>query len=167
MPTATTPRHRAPAPSTGPKHARPAASARARAGQAATKGAIGAGRIAAKGAGAAGGKAKGSAKAAVRNPGENVLMAEYMLCMIILGAGTLVAPSGSKDGVPRLMIKASALSILFVVLALVSAGGPRLAKVAGAAGGLITLAYVVVSSDAHDIVKWISSFYSTKGVAGS
>jgi hypothetical protein len=100
--------------------------------------------------------------------GNRVLLAEFTACFVVLGLGTVLAPSGTKDGVPRLMSRGSGLCLLFFILALVSGAGPGARKAANALGGLVTVAYLVTSSDAHNVFGWITQFYSTAGVqAGS
>jgi hypothetical protein len=98
------------------------------------------------------------------NP-RRLLLLEFAICFVILGAGTVVAPSGSQDGVPRMAVKGSGLAALFLILSLVASGGQTAAKAAAGLGGLVTLAYVVTSSDAANIVSWISGFYSHSGLA--
>lgn len=90
-----------------------------------------------------------------------LLLVEFLVCMVILGAGTIVAPQGSKDGVPRLMTRGTGLSLLFFVLALTAGGGPKVKKAAEALGGLVTVSYLVLSSDALNIFKWMISFFGT------
>lgn len=88
-----------------------------------------------------------------------LLLVEFLICMVILGAGTILAPQGSKDGVPRLMTRGTGLSLLFFVLALASGGGARSKRAAEALGGLVTVSYLVLSSDAVNIFKWATSFF--------
>ena len=92
-----------------------------------------------------------------------LLTAEFVVCIVILGLGTLLAPEGSKDGLPRAMVKFSGLSAVFFILALASAGGQGSARAATAIGALMTTAYVFTSSDAHNVVKWIEEFFSKTG----
>jgi hypothetical protein len=92
-----------------------------------------------------------------------LLTAEFVVCIVILGLGTLLAPQGSKDGLPRAMVKFSGLSAVFFVLALASAGGKGAARTATAIGALMTTAYVFTSSDAHNVVKWLEEFFSKSG----
>lgn len=119
-------------------------------------------------------KVKSQAKKAVANApakGANwvfsgnrkLLTAEFIVCVVILGLGTLLAPQGSKDGLPRAMIKFSGLSAVFFVLALASAGGKGAARTATAIGALMATAYVFTSSDAHNVVKWLEEFFSKSG----
>lgn len=92
-----------------------------------------------------------------------LLTAEFVVCIVILGLGTLLAPQGSKDGLPRAMVKFSGLSAVFFVLALASAGSKGAARTATAIGALMTTAYVFTSSDAHNVVKWLEEFFSKSG----
>jgi hypothetical protein len=96
--------------------------------------------------------------------GNKMLLAEFVLCFVILSLGTIVAPQGSKDGVPRLISRGSGLCLLFFVLALVAGVGPGSKRVAGSIGGLVTLSYLLTSSDANNVLTWITGFYSKAGV---
>jgi hypothetical protein len=89
-----------------------------------------------------------------------LLLAEFVICVAVLGAGTLVSPEDSKHDVPRAMIKGSALAAVFFLLALVASGGQKPARVANAIGTLITATYVLTSADVHNLVTWIGSFFS-------
>ncbi|MEV8530086.1 hypothetical protein AB0451_39440 [Streptomyces sp. NPDC052000] len=113
------------------------------------------------------GKGKPSATARARRwawaDNRRLLTAEFIACVVVLGLGTLLAPKGSKDGIPRLMIKGTALSGLFLLLALVASGGKGPARAATAIGTLVTAAYVLTSSDVHNVVQWIGTFFSASG----
>jgi len=141
----------APASSSGARHKRPPASAASRAGSA--------GANLAKGAGA-----KASARVSSHAP-TKVLLGEFLGCLIVLGLGTIVAPHGSADGVPRMLVKGSGLCALFLVLSFLAAGGSAPAKVATGFGGLITLAYVMTSSDAAEIARWMKGYFSPGGLS--
>lgn len=116
------------------------------------------------GAAAKGPKPKAPAGGKPVSAGNRILLAEFLACFVVLGLGTIVAPQGSKDGVPRLMSRGSGLCLLFFVLALVAGAGSGARRVANGLGGLVTVAYLVTSSDAHNIFSWIGAFYSTAGV---
>lgn len=92
-----------------------------------------------------------------------LLTAEYVACVAILGAGTLVAPQGSKDGTVRAMVKFTALSAVFFLLAMVGSAGKGAARAATGLGALITAAYLFTSSDVHDVAAWTSAFFDPKG----
>lgn len=92
------------------------------------------------------------------NP-RRILVVEFLVCFIILGAGTIVAPQGQGNGVPRLMSKGTALAGLFLILALTSAGGEKSARAAAGLGGLVTVAYIATSKDATNIAAWMKRFY--------
>lgn len=95
------------------------------------------------------------------NPARWVLM-EFLVCFVILGLGTIVAPSGQKNGgAGHLAVKGSALALLFFILALMSGGGAKSQKAAGALGGLVTAAYVFTSQDSANLIKWVDSFFSS------
>lgn len=96
-----------------------------------------------------------------------LLTAEYVACVAILGAGTLVAPQGSKDGTVRAMVKFTALSAVFFLLAMVGSAGKGAARAATGLGALITAAYLFTSSDVHDVAAWTSSFFNPTGDVSS
>lgn len=92
-----------------------------------------------------------------------LLTAQFLVCVVVLGLGTLLAPSGSKNGMPRALVKGSALCGVFLVLSLLTTGGKGPAKAATAVGTLITAAYVLTSSDVHNVVSWLNAFFSKDG----
>lgn len=96
------------------------------------------------------------------NP-RRLLVAEFLICFIVLGAAAIVAPQGEKSGVPRLMSKGTGLALLFLVLALASAGGAKATKAAVGLGALVTAGYLFTSPDAANILKWITQFYGANG----
>lgn len=104
---------------------------------------------------------KPTGTAAAGGKGSKLLLTEFMVCFVILGAGTVVAPTGSKDGVPRLMTRGTGLCILFFILALAAGGGDKARKSSEALGGLVTVSYLVLSSDAVNIFKWMTSFFAS------
>lgn len=91
---------------------------------------------------------------------KKILLPELISCLVVLVFGTLVAPKGSKDDVHRLLVKGSALMGVFFILAIISSGGKGPQKLANVLGLLITLAYLLNSSDIHNIVNWTNSFFS-------
>ena len=115
-----------------------------------------------------GGKGKSRAKRAVGfafSGNRRVLTAEFVACMVVVILGTLMSPADSKDTPMRALVKASALSGLFLLLALVAAGGTGPAKAATALGTLITAAYVLTSTDVHNVVKWTADFFKKPAAA--
>lgn len=110
------------------------------------------------GAGAAAGAATGLLQAhgqkkeaarlrrAMRTPARRVLVAEYIVCMIILAFSPLTDKHGT-DGAVKWMKRGTAMSVVFLLLGIVSSGGPRAEKVAAAAGGLITIALAMNDRD--------------------
>lgn len=118
--------------------------------------------------GSGGSKKKGSStskKLVGKVAGKNMLIAEIVVCLVVLLLGTIVAPSGSKDGITRMMIKGSALMAVFFILAIMSAGGKGPRKVAAALGLLITASYLLTSSDMNNIFNWIASYFKKPGTA--
>lgn len=85
-------------------------------------------------------------KRAMRSPARKVLVAEYILCMIILAFSPLTDKHGT-DGAVKWMKRGTAMSVLFLLLGIISSGGPRAEKVAAAAGGLVTVALAMNDRD--------------------
>lgn len=110
---------------------------------------------------------KASSPKGLLSPGNprRILVAEFLICFIVLGAGAIVAPQGDKSGIPRLMSKGTGLALLFLVLSLFSAGGEKAAKGAAGLGALVTAGYLFTSPDAANILKWITSFYGANAGA--
>lgn len=92
-----------------------------------------------------------------------VLTAEFLLCMTVLTLGSVVSPDGVQKGSARFLVKGTALSAVFFLLALVSSGGQGPRKAATAVGTLVTAAYVFTSADVTHLVQWVSSFFNPKG----
>lgn len=104
-----------------------------------------------------------------RTDARRLLLTEFVVCVAVLGLGTLVpAPKGSKDeGMSHLLVKGTALSLLFFVLALAGSAGAKAGRAASGIGALVTAAYLLTSSDAYNILSWISSFYGKPGSPGA
>lgn len=98
---------------------------------------------------------------------KKILLPEMISCLVVLVFGTLVAPKGSKDDVHRLLVKGSALMGVFFVLAIISTGGKGPQKLANVLGLLVTLSYLLNSSDIHNIVNWVNDFFSKPKKGGS
>lgn len=91
---------------------------------------------------------------------KKILLPELVVCLVVLVFGTLVAPKDSKDDVHRMIIKGTALMAVFFVLAIVSTGGVGARKTANILGLLVTLSYLLNSSDIHNVVNWINDFFT-------
>lgn len=115
----------------------------------------------------AGREIQGSGALTKSNP-RHLLVAEFLICLVVLGVGTIVpTPAGApEEGVPHLMVKGSGLALLFFILA-VGSTGDRGAKVGAGLGALITAGYLLTSQDAHNILAWITAFYSKPGSPGA
>jgi len=101
------------------------------------------------------------------NPARWVLV-EFLVCFVILGLGTIVAPAGQKNGgAAHLAVKGSALALLFFILGLMTGGGAKSQKAAGALGGLVTAAYVFTSQDSANLIKWVDGFFSSGSSAAA
>lgn len=156
------------APSKAPaKKAAPGGAKKAAAGKAASKAskATPQGRAAAVGYKVGAGLRKTSQPKGLLSSGNSrrALVAEFLVCFIVLGGAAIVAPQGDKSGIPRLMSKGTGLALLFLFLSLLSAGGQKAAKAATGLGALITAGYLFTSPDAANILKWITSFYGANG----
>lgn len=120
--------------------------------------------------GAAAGASGGRGRRAVRwawSDNRKILIAEFLVCVVVLGLGTVVSPDDSKHDVPRAMIKGSALAGVFFILTLVSTAGGNARRTANAIGTLITASYVLTSADVHNIVSWASGFFATPATGGA
>ncbi len=163
------PASKAPAKKTTAAKSAPAGSAKKAAGKSAAKKAAGAtpvGRAAGIGYGAGrkiGAKLRTGGGALSRGNPRRALVAEFLVCFIVLGGAAIVAPQGDKSGIPRLMSKGTGLALLFLFLSLLSAGGEKAAKAATGLGALVTAGYLFTSPDAANILKWITSFYGANG----
>lgn len=117
----------------------------------------------------------GKAKKAVAwawSGNRKLLVAEFVICIVILGMGLITSMASGKSAqgktssnetVAKAMIKGSALAGLFFLLAIVSASGKGAAKTATALGTLVTASYVFTSNDVHSVVTWVSAFFSKGG----
>lgn len=101
-----------------------------------------------------GGKKKGSGKGAASkalagSAGKyrRILIAEFIVCVIILGLSPLAKKPGEM-GPTRFMKRGSATCALFVILGLVSAMGRGAGKAAAAFGGLVTVVLLVDQREA-------------------
>lgn len=119
----------------------------------------GGGKEGAAAAAPSGGRARRSVKWAWSD-NRKILIAEFLVCVVVLGLGTIVSPDDSKHDVPRAMIKGSALAGVFFVLTLVATAGGQARRTANAIGTLITASYVLTSADVHNIVSWAAGFFS-------
>lgn len=75
------------------------------------------------------------------------IMAEFVVCIVLTGASPFLQPGGPAAKVTKVdslagpMIRLTAVSVLFFVLA-IAGSGPRSGKVAAAFGGLVTLGLI-------------------------
>ncbi len=99
---------------------------------------------------------------------KKILLAEFVICVVILGMGAITSSEKTSEVLPRTMIKGTALSLLFFLLAIGSAGGQGSTKVATALGTLVTATYVFTSKDVHVTLQWITKFFGdSPGDAGA
>lgn len=116
------------------------------------------------GPGAKGAKGRPRAVAWAWSGSRRLLMAEFLLCTVVLLLGTLTSdPEDGKSAAPRAMVKGSAFALVFFLLALLGSGGKGPAKAATAVGTLVTVAYTMTSSDVHTLVTWIGKFFAGAG----
>ena len=104
-----------------------------------------------------------------RTDARRVLLTEFIVCIAVLGFGTLVpTPAGRREeGMPHLLVKGTAISLLFFVLSIVGSSGRAAGRAAGGIGALVTAAYLLTSSDAYNILSWIAGFYGKPGTPGA
>ena len=116
-----------------------------------------------------GGSQNKTAGLGAKTDARRLLLTEFVVCVAVLGLGTLVpSPKGSKDeGMSHLLVKGTALSLLFFVLALAGSAGAKAGRTASGVGALVTAAYLLTSSDAYNILSWITSFYGKPGTPGA
>ncbi len=91
--------------------------------------------------------------------GRRWLLAEWLLCVLLLGISGMTGKPGGKDDPSQtgahLAVKGSALAGVFILLALLSAGGKGAERAAGAIGAVVTLAYVFNERSTFETVaKW-------------
>jgi hypothetical protein len=86
------------------------------------------------------------AAANMRKPGRKALVAEFVVCMLIIGFAPLT-DKHKTDGALAAMKRSTATCILFLILGLTASIGPRAARAAASFGGLATLALLVSDRD--------------------
>lgn len=91
---------------------------------------------------------------------KNLLLAEFLIVVVITGLGTLTTTGSVKDEMPKLMVKATALSAIFFVAALLAGSGKKTAQVATAITTLITIAYVFTSPESRQLVNFVGAFFA-------
>lgn len=106
---------------------------------------------------------KALTKAVTGGNGRRVLVAEFLVCITILA----LSPLGTKhsgDSPVAWMKRGAAICALFFILALVSSGGPKAAKVSAGFGGIVTLALLLSSKDLFSTLA--ARFSGGPGTAG-
>lgn len=133
--------------------------------------AVGAGAGAVVG-GAAGGvsghrakKAAKRAKIAALGPGRQLLVAEFIVCIVILAMSPLT-DKHKTEGPGAFMRRGSAVCFLFFILALVSAGGRGATKIAAGFGLLVTMTLLVSSRDVFAVLAKQFNAKDDSGPAG-
>ena len=98
------------------------------------------------------------------------IVAEFALCILLIGITPVVMRKPDKDGhlyVPNDIVRLSAVSLLFFVLALM-ANGPRSAKVAATFGALVTLGTTFNAARSIDAIgKIFATSNKNKGQTAS
>lgn len=97
--------------------------------------------------GGAGGAMRGHSekkawKAANRGPGTRALLAEFLLCLVVVALSPSVRPKGEVTP-GAWMKRGSAVCALFILLGMLASVGDRSSRVAVAVGGLVTLGLAV------------------------
>lgn len=83
----------------------------------------------------------GRSRGLVGNP-RRALIAEFVICIILLALSPLAKPQGDLSA-KKWMTKGSAMCLLFIILGLIGATGPRTQKVTAAFGALVTIALLI------------------------
>jgi hypothetical protein len=113
---------------------------------------VGAGGGAVLGAASGGVKAHAAKKAAKRakhaalGPGRQLLVAEFILCMVILALSPLT-DRHKTEGPQAFLKRGAATCALFFILGLISSAGRGPTKIAAYGGGLVTLTLLVSDRD--------------------
>lgn len=108
---------------------------------------------------------------AAGHSGMKMLMAEFLICIVVLGLsplgsapsadsqdGTATDTSGALAGAGSFMLKGTATFGVFLVLGMAAAIGPNIAKYAAGVGGLMTLAVLFNAANSFSgIVDGIKS----------
>lgn len=132
------------------------------------------GAVAGAGLGAAGGglkshrakRAAQKAKVAALGGGRQMLVGEFIACMVILALTPLTARH-SADGPQTFIKRMAACCALFFVLGMISSAGKGPTKIAAACGGLITMALAVSDSDVFTaLADKVSGTGGSVGAAG-
>lgn len=94
-------------------------------------------------------KPKSTSKALSGSSGKyrRMLIAEFIVCVIMLGLAPLAKPAGELGPV-RFMKRGSATCALFIILGLISSGGRGAARSASAFGALIVVVLLVDQREA-------------------
>lgn len=107
--------------------------------------------------GGAGGALKGHAakrawyKAHASGGAKQVLVLEFVLSIVILAFGPLT-DRHKTEGPGEFMKRGSALCALFLILALIGAGGPRAARVAAGFGGIVCVSLLVSNRSIFTVI---------------
>lgn len=72
--------------------------------------------------------------------GQKLLIMEFVVCMVVVGMHPIAAP---EEGPGPFMKRGTAISLLFFILGLVGAVGPRASKVASGIGALVTVGLLI------------------------
>jgi hypothetical protein len=109
--------------------------------------------------GASGARQASKDKRAARSTATRALIAEFVVCIVILALSPLSNEEG-KTSPADWMKRGSAMCGLFLMLGLVSSIGPRAARAATAFGGLVTL---VLAVDQRSVFGVLASRFATTG----
>lgn len=72
--------------------------------------------------------------------GQKLLIMEFVVCMVIVSMHPLVEP---EEGAGPFMKRGTAISLLFFILGLIGAVGPKASKVSGGIGALVTVGLLI------------------------
>ncbi len=103
------------------------------------------------------GKAFGKVKG--KGSMSRALVAEFLICMMILGLSPLAKAQGETKA-SAFMKTGTAMAGVFVILGLISAIGPKSSRTAAAFGGLVTLALLI---DQRSVFGKIVEIFNSPG----
>jgi hypothetical protein len=100
-----------------------------------------------------------------RSGARQLLVAEFVVCVLILGLSPLT-DKHKTDTPPAWLKRGTSICGVFIVLGLVATGGPKAARLAASFGGLVTLALALSDRDVFVAIARRLGAASGTGPAG-
>ena len=107
------------------------------------------------------GSAGGKAQRWAGKPGRRVLLAEFLICMVIVGLGVLGVEQDKAAS--HAIRRVSALCALFFILATAASWGDGPRRAANGLGGLVTLTFLVSERQGF---RAVGNYFTTAATAG-